>query len=154
MIRAGLVGAGIGFIYVMSLTLLSPLCTLCLTPLLGLAVGYLTGWFDKPHRAEVAVSKGTIAGGIASIGVVLGQMTAAMVNGILVTNSDQLPILMKEFGLSETILANSSDYWQTTLVFNSLCSVFNLALLVGLGAVGGVIWVQRHKNSVSLSNAG
>jgi hypothetical protein len=154
MIKAGLIGAGIGFVYVMALTLLSPLCTLCLTPLLGVAVGYITGSFDKPVRPEVAVSKGTIAGGIAGAGVVLGQILAALVNGVLVTNSQELPLLMREFGLSETLIINGADYWQTTLAFNSVCSMFNLALIVGLGAVGGVMWLQRHKNRASLSNAG
>jgi len=144
MIKAGLIGAGIGFIYVMGLTLLSPLCTLCITPLLGIGAGYLAGWFDKPLHPGAGMSKGTIAGVITSLGVVTGQMLASVVNGILVTNSKQLPSLIREFGLSEAVITNSTEYWQTTLALNSFCSVFNLALIIGLGAFGGVIWFQRH----------
>ena len=144
MIKAGLIGAGVGFIYTMSLTLLSPLCSLCFTPMLGIAVGYVAGWFDKPLRAESSLSRGTIAGGITGFGVVIGQMAATVVNGILVTSSDQLPLLMREFGLSQTFIVDGDEYWQTTLTLGSFCSVFNLALIVGLGALGGIIWFQRH----------
>ena len=145
MIKAGFIGAGLGFIYIMSLTLLSPLCTLCLTPLLGLSVGYTAGWFDKPGRAESSLSKGVVAGGVTGLGVILGQLAAALVNGILVTNSQELPNMISELGFSEAIITNSSDYWQTTLLINSFCGVFNLALLVGLGGLGGIIWFQKHR---------
>jgi len=144
MIKAGLIGAGVGFIYIMSLTLLSPLCTLCFTPMLGVGVGYIAGWFDKPLRAESSLSRGTIAGGITGLGVVIGQMAATVVNGILVTRSDRLPLLLREFGLSQAFMVDGDDYWQTTLTLSSFCSVFNLALIVGLGALGGIIWFQRH----------
>lgn len=144
MIKAGLIGAGVGFIYMMSLTLLSPFCTLCFTPILGIGVGYVAGWFDRPLRAESSLSRGTIAGGITGLGVVIGQMAATIVNGILVTRSDRLPLLMREFGLSETFIVDGEEYWQTTLTLSSFCSVFNLALIVGLGALGGIIWFQRH----------
>jgi len=145
MIKAGFIGAGLGFIYIMGLTLLSPLCTLCLTPLLGITVGYTAGWLDKPARAEVSLNKGFVAGGFTGLGVILGQLAAAMVNGILVTNSEALPNLVKELGFTEMIITTSSDYWQTTLLINSFCGVLNLALLVGLGALGSVIWFQKHQ---------
>lgn len=147
MIRAGSVGAIIGFIYVMTLTLLSPFCTLCFTPLLGISVGYIAAWFDKPLKSEASLIRGGIAGGITSIGVMTGQILAALVNGILVTNSDQLPILMREMGLSQFVITNSSEYWQATLAVNSFCSLFNLALIVGLGILGSMIWFQRHHSS-------
>ena len=144
MIKAGFIGAGFGFVYIMSLTLLSPVCTLCFTPLLGLGVGYIAGWFDKPLRAEASVSRGVVAGVITGLGVVVGQMMATVVNGILVTNSDQLPALISELGLSQAVIANSNEYWQTTLTLNSLCSMFNLALIIGLGALGSIIWFRQH----------
>ncbi len=150
MIRAGFIGGIVGFIYIMSLTLLSPFCTLCITPFLGIGVGYIAGYFDKPLKVETSLGRGTIAGSIAGLGVAVGQMAAAVVNGILVTNSEQLPALMKEIGLSEFIISNSDEYWQATLTVNSFCGIFNLALIVGLGALGSVLWFQRHRaNSFS-----
>ncbi len=152
MVKAGVIGATFGFIYIMSLTLLSPLCTLCFTPLLGFSVGYIAGWFDKPLRAEASVSRGIVAGVITGLGVVIGQMLATVVNGILVTNSDQLPRLIRELGLSQAVITSSNEYWQTTLTLNSFCSVFNLALIIGLGALGSIAWFQRH-NPRALSGA-
>ena len=150
MFKAGLIGAVTGFIYITSLTLLSPFCTLCFTPLLGLGVGYLTGWFDKPLKQESSLSRGGIAGGITGIGAVVGQMLATVVNGILVTNWEQLPDLMRELGFVQFPIPDANQYWQTTLTANSFCSVLNLTIISGLGAVGGIIWFQRqNKNSFS-----
>ena len=152
MIKAGLLGSIVGFIYVMSLTLLSPFCTLCFTPLWGVGVGYVAGWFDKPASMESVVGRGIAAGLMTGLGVVLGQMLAALVNGILVTNSKQLPLLMKEIGLSEFIVTNPNDYWQATLTVNSFCGIFNFALLAGLGALGGMLWFRQTHRAVLPSN--
>jgi MFS family permease len=143
-IKASLLGAVVGFIYVMSLTLMSPICTLCFTPLLGLGVGYLAGWFDNPLKRETSLLRGGAAGGITGIGVVVGQMLAAVVNGILVTNSNELPKLLRQLGLSELLITDSDEYWQATLTLSAFCGVFNLAIIVGLGALGALIWFQRH----------
>jgi hypothetical protein len=142
MIKAGLLGAMLGFIYVMSLTLVSPFCTLCITPLLGLGIGYLASRFDKPLKLETSLSSGGIAGGMSGCGALVGQMLATVVNGILVTNWEELPAFIKDLGLTQ--FPNTNEYWQTTLTANSLCSVLNLAIIAGLGAVGGLIWFQRQ----------
>ncbi len=147
MIRAGLIGAGLSLIYVMGITLLSPFCTVCLTPLLGVGTGYLAGWFDKPLRAESSLMHGVIAGLMAGVGAIMGQMLAAFVNVVLVTHSEQLNIFLTEVGLTEFIVNDNAAYWQATMVLNSFCGVFNLALIVGLGAVGGMLWFQRHQNN-------
>ncbi|HXV98789.1 MAG TPA: hypothetical protein VEC93_10225 [Anaerolineae bacterium] len=142
MIKAGLLGAMLGFIYVMSLTLVSPFCTLCITPLLGLGIGYLASRFDKPLKLETSLSSGGIAGGMSGCGALVGQMLATVVNGILVTNWEELPAFIRDLGLSQ--FPNTNEYWQTTLTANSFCSVLNLAIIAGLGAVGGLIWFQRQ----------
>jgi hypothetical protein len=152
MIRAGLIGAVMGFIYVMSLTLVSPFCTLCFTPFLGMGIGFMAGWFDKPIKAEISVGRGTVAGGIAGAGVMVGQILAAVVNGVLVTNSEELPILMRDMGLSQLVI-NDAEYWQATLTLNSFCSIFNLALVVGLAAVGSMIWFQRHNSALAAASS-
>lgn len=151
MIKAGFIGAVVGFIYVMGLTLLSPFCTICFTPLLGVGVGYVAGWFDKPAKMESSLSRGTVAGVITGLGVVIGQLLAAVVNGVLVTNSEQLPLLMREIGLSDFVIANPNEYWQATLAVTSFCGIFNLALIAGLGALGCVIWFQTRRPTVQSS---
>ncbi len=143
MIKAGLVGAMSGFIYMMSLTLVSPFCTLCLTPLLGIGVGYLASRFDKPQELQKSLIAGGIAGGITGIAALLGQMLATVVNGVLVTRWEQLPLYMEQLGLSE--LPDAGEYWQTMLIANSFCSLLNLVLIVILGVLGSLIWFRRHK---------
>ena len=142
MIKAGLLGAIVGFIYVTSITLISPFCTLCITPLLGVIVGYLAGQFDRPLKLESSLSRGGIAGGMTGCGALIGQMLAAVVNGILVTNWRELPNFVRDLGLTQ--FPNTDEYWQTTLTANSFCSVLNLMLIAGLGIVGGLIWFQRQ----------
>jgi hypothetical protein len=146
MIKAGFIGAVAGFIYVMSLTLVSPFCTLCFTPLLGIGVGYLASRFDRPPKLESSSIVGGIAGGIAGFAALVGQMLATVVNGVLVTNWEELPFFFKQLGFQ----VSPTEYWQTTLTANSFCSLLNLAIMVGLGALGGVIWFQ-HQSRKSLS---
>jgi MFS family permease len=145
MIKAGLIGLVIGAIYVTSLTLLSPFCTLCLTPLLGLAVGYLAGWFDKPQTANASLRKGMIAGGITGLGAVAGQIVASIIGTILITNLEQLPTLIRELGVSEFLTTDTKEYWQATLTTNSFCGLLNLAIIVGAGGLGSIIWFQRQQ---------
>ncbi|GAB4428961.1 MAG: hypothetical protein Kow0031_09320 [Anaerolineae bacterium] len=150
MIKVGLGGAVVALIYMMGLTLLFPFCTVCLTPLLGLTAGYLTAWVDKPLRAESGVMGGVVAGLLTGVGAIAGQIMAALVSAVLVTNWEELPKLMNEFGFPQLATFDSTEYWQTTLFVNSFCGVFNLALIVGLGAAGSLLWFQRNnKNSLS-----
>ncbi|MCB0211506.1 MAG: hypothetical protein KDJ52_19360 [Anaerolineae bacterium] len=145
MFKSGLIGAGVGFVYVMSLALLSPLCTLCLVPFLGLGVGFMASWFDRPERLETNLGGGVVAGGITGLGVTVGQILATIVTGILVTNLEQMPAGFEQFTMLEPFMVDPAQYWQTTLAVGAFCSIFNLALIIGLGAVGSLLWFQQHK---------
>ncbi|MEM7343236.1 MAG: hypothetical protein AAF485_03265, partial [Chloroflexota bacterium] len=154
MIKSGLIGAAAGFVYVSTLTLVSFLCTLCFTPLLGLAVGWLAAHFDRPQESGVSATKGFMAGGITGAGVVIGQMMASVINATLITNSEQwprlmeeLPIIMEQLGSAEFAMLNAEQYWQTTLTLNAVFSFVNLFIIAGLGAIGGIIWFQRKQRS-------
>ncbi len=146
MIKAGLVGAVAGFIYMMSLTLVSPFCTFCLTPWLGVGVGYLACRLDKPPALKKSLLAGGIAGGMTGLAALGGQMLATVVNAILVTNWAELPQYLKQLGLAT--LPDSTEYWQTMLIANSFCSVLNLILIAVLGAVGSLIWFRRNQEKV------
>ncbi len=146
MIKAGLGGAVIGFIYVMSLTLISPLCTLCFTPLLGLGIGYLAGQLAQSPKIEASLAAGLVAGGITGVSAMLGQMLATVVNGILVTHWDQLPVFMTQLGLPQ--ISDISEYWQATLATNALCGLLNLGTIIGLSGLGSVIWYQQRQRKL------
>ncbi len=145
MIKAGVIGAIAGFIYVMSLTLLSPFCTLCFTPLLGVGVGYLAGWIDSPPNLDISMVRSGTAGGITGMAVMAGQMLATVIHAGLVTKSKQLPELMSEIGLAQFATIDNAQYWQTTVIGNSVCGGLNLLIITGLGAAGGLLWFQRHR---------
>jgi hypothetical protein len=153
MIKAGFIGAIVGFIYVTSLALLIPLCTLCFTPLLGVGVGYLASWFDRPQTVNTSVNRGIIASAIAAVGAIGGQMLASIIYNILLTNSEQWPIileqlmiLMREFGLTEPSFTDTSEYWQTTMITNGFCGLINWGIIMTLGAVGGMLWFRRQNS--------
>jgi hypothetical protein len=144
-IKAGLMGVVVSFIYITGLTLISPFCTLCFTPLLGLGVGYLAGWFDTPAQINTSLGRGFIAGAITGVGAIVGQIMAGVINSILVTRLEQLPELMHQVGLEGLVITDATEYWQTTLAGNALCSLLNVGLIVVLGAMGGLLWWQRHR---------
>jgi MFS family permease len=151
MVRAGLIGAIIGFIYGMSLTLLSPFCTLCFTPLLGLSVGYLASAFDKPTRLEASLGRGSIAGGIAGGGVIVGQILAVLVNGILMTNIEDFSAFMSELGVPSNLVIDPTQYWQGTLIAGSFCGALNLMIIIGLAALGSQLWFRRQQQINALT---
>lgn len=151
MVKAGLIGAIIGFIYVMSLTLLSPFCTLCFTPLLGLSVGYLAGAFDEPTHLEASLGRGSIAGGITGAGVIIGQILATLVNGILVTNIEDFSAFMNELGIPTNLVIDPTQYWQGTFITNSFCGALNLVIIIGLAALGNQLWFRRQQQINALT---
>jgi hypothetical protein len=151
-LKAGFIGAIIGFIYITSLNLLSPLCTLCLTPLLGLGVGYLTGWFDKPQSGQDSLSRGMMAGMITGFAVVCGQMVAAVTNIIILSNLDEWPKLMTEWGLSPTI-PNEAEYWQMMVGLNGFCGLLNLGVIISLSALGSLLWFYRNNKKNEVRNS-
>ena len=74
-------------------------------------------------------------------------MLAAVVSTILVTNSEQFPLMIEQLGISQLITPESVENWQVVITTYSFCGIFNMALIVGLGAMGGMIWFQRHGKS-------
>lgn len=145
MIKAGLIGAVVGFIYMASLTLLSPFCAFCFTPLLGLGVGYLAGWFDRPPTARAGLTGGIVAGGMAGIGGFGGQILATLISAVLITNLEQLPVMMEQLGLADMFVTDTTEYWQAALSANSFCSLFNWGIIIGLAGTGGALWFQRQQ---------
>lgn len=145
MLKAGLFGAVIGLLYVMGLALFFPVCVLCFTPLLGLGVGYMAANIDEPVNSEASVGRATLAGIIASVGALVGQILAALVNGILITNSENFPDAIIALGVPASLTIGPNQYWQGILVLGSLCSVLNMTVIIGLAALGGQLWFRRQR---------
>lgn len=145
MLKVGFIGASVGFIYVTTFNLFSPFCTLCITPFLGVGVGYFTGWVDRPVKAQATVGRAVIAGGITSFAVLLGQIIATATNAIIVTNLENWSTTLQEFGFSPVAISNY-DYWQATIITNTVCGLFNILLIVSLSVFGSLIWFRQHNH--------
>jgi MFS family permease len=145
MIRAGSLGAVVAIIYVMAMSLIYPACSLCLAPLLGIGTGYLAGWFGQSQRAESGLIAGIVAGALTGLGAMTGQILGALVNAVLVTNFEALPVLMEDLGFPQLATIDSTEYWQTLIFLNSFCGVLNLAIIIGGAVFGNMLWVRHHK---------
>lgn len=142
MLKSGLIIGIVAFVIGVAITLLSPLCVPCLAIFLGLAAGGLTGVFDKPLDNRAAAKSGALAGGIGGIGAVLGQMTGAGINSVLV-GPEAAQQVLRQFGMP---VPTAGDFGAAYYlgVFSSACCIglLDLALMAGLGAVGGLLWWQ------------
>ena len=132
------------------MSLIYPACSLCLAPLLGMGTGYLAGWFDRPPRTESGLMSGIVAGSVAGLGAISVQMLGAVVNAVLVTNFEALPVLMEDWGFPQLATIDSTEYWQTLIFLNAFCGVLTLAIIIGSAAFSSVLWV-RHHNEKPLS---
>jgi hypothetical protein len=142
MLKSGLIIGFVAFVFGAGITLLTPLCVPCLAIFLGLAAGGLAGAFDKPLNTGAAAKTGALAGVIGGLGAVLGQMVGAGVNATLVGPEAARQVL-RQFGMPVPSVGDFGAAYYLG-VFGSACCVglLDLALMAGLGAVGGLLWWQ------------
>lgn len=142
MLKSSLIIGVAAFLLGTGIALLSPLCVPCVAIFLGLAAGGLAGVFDKPLSSSASAKGGALAGAIGGIGAILGQMAGAGVNAVLV-GPEGAQAFMQQFGMP---LPSSGNFGAAYYfgVFGSACCVglLDIALIAGLGAVGGLFWWQ------------
>nr|HID13992.1 hypothetical protein [Anaerolineae bacterium] len=139
MLKAGLIGAGIGFVLAIIAALITPLCNPCVALLLGLGVGALAAVRERPATSGDSAGEGAKAGTIATVGSLVGQMIGAVANGFIV-GPEGIANLYRQFDIQVPLTPQS--YWTYLLCSNCLCAVVNVALGAGLGALGGILWYQ------------
>ncbi len=139
MVKAGLI---IGIIMLLAgagSSLLSPLCGPCLALVAGLVAGYLACVFEKPFASGKAAQTGALAGVISGVGALLGQLIGGIINAVTVT-PDKIAALLRQFDLP--MVADPSLY-TIGYIAGGLCfGLFDIALMAGLGALGGILWYQ------------
>ena len=125
--------------------LLSPLCVPCLTLLLGLGAGYLAGAFDKPSEKRGSTKSGAIAGAIGGAGALIGQAVGAVINSQLVGPGGAIQ-LIRQLEIQSPAGATPADiatgYWGGVIGSTCCLGLFDVALMAGLGALGGLLWWQ------------
>jgi len=149
MLKAGLIGAGVGFVLAVGTSLLTPLCAPCVALLVGVGVGVLAAVWEKPTASGAGAGLGAQAGAIAGAGNLLGQMVGALINGFLV-GPEGLSDLYRQFDMPVAQLT-TQQYWLYNLGGNCLCGLVNVGLAAGLGALGGLLWYQMAGKNQSVA---
>lgn len=141
--KSALISGIVAFLFATgSSTIISPICVPCLMLVVGLMAGYLAGVFDKPTENNHATKSGALAGLIGGVGALLGQVTGALINGLLVGPAKTVEVLY-QMGIPAGSPAMLSEIYWPVLIGSALClGIFNLALMSGLGAAGGILWWQ------------
>jgi hypothetical protein len=142
MLKSSLIVGITALILSAGITLLSPLCVPCVAIFLGLAAGGLAGVFDKPLAPGASARVGALAGALGGIGAILGQFIGAGINAALV-GPELAQQLLRQWGFRAPSGGDFSAAYYLG-VFGSACCVglLDLALMAGLGAVGGLLWWQ------------
>ncbi len=145
MFKSGLIFGGVMLVLALVVTLVLPYCVPCAALLVGLAAGYMAGVWGKPVEQPAATKNGAIAGALAGVGVVLGEMIGALINAATV-GPDRIIQLMRQFGFDTSFTMSKGEYWASQLGINCCISLFSVALMAGLGALGGLLWWNSNKN--------
>lgn len=145
MLKSGLIIGLVTLIFAGGASLITPLCVPCLALLGGLGTGYLAGSFDKPLDSGASTRKGAGAGAIAGVGALGGHLLGGGINAALVGPQGAAD-LMNTLGLPAT--TDPTTYY-TSVIGGSFCfGLMEIALMAGLGALGGLLWYQ-HTNKAS-----
>ncbi len=139
MVKAGLIGAAVGFVLAIIATLLFPLCDPCVALLLGAGFGFLAAVWERPIDQGKSAGVGAKAGAIATAGSLLGEMIGAVLNGFIVGPRGAAE-LARQLGLPYR--AGPQAYWAYNIGGNCLCGLFGLFLGAAFGAIGGLLWYQ------------
>ena len=140
MLKAGLIGAGVGFVLALVAALVTPFCNPCVALLLGLGVGVLAAVWERPVTTGGSAGEGAKAGAIAAAGGLLGQMVGAVANGLMV-GPEKAAEMFRQLNIDVPAFTQQT-YWIYNIGGNCLCGAFNVALGAGLGALGGLLWYQ------------
>lgn len=140
MTKAGLILGAVMLVLGIGGSLISPVCVPCLAAVAGIGAGYLAGVFDKPLTSGGSAKVGAIAGAIGGAGALLGQIIGGILNSMLV-DPQTVKDMMEQFGFPTTYY--DSSFVQLSQIGGGVCfGVLDIVLMAGLGALGGILWLQ------------
>ncbi len=150
MVKAGLIIGGIMLVLGIPGAWFFPvLCVPCLALFAGLGGGYLVGQFDQPASGNLTAKRGAGAGAIGSIGAVLAHLIGGAIVAFSPTGQANANAISQALGggsPADNPLAYYGGAFGTACCFG----LFEVALLAGLGALGGLLWWQlKGKNSAA-----
>ncbi len=139
MIRSALIIGAISFVYMLFANVAQMLCVPFLAVILGIVAGGLAGFFDKPRMTNKAVVNGALAGLIAGIGAMLGNMAGLAVRIFVIFGPDTFAGMMTnatgvQYTISDTALGVFSLF--------CCCAFSDIVLMAAAGALGGFLWFK------------
>jgi hypothetical protein len=143
MLKSGLILGGIMLVVGSAGGLLLPpfLCIPCLAVVAGLGAGYLAGQFDRPGPGAAAARTGAGAGAIGGVGALLAHLVAGAGNAYLL-GPEAAVDLARALGLDTGSVDNPIAFYGGALAGACCVGLFEVALMAGLGALGGLLWGQ------------
>jgi hypothetical protein len=148
MIRSAVILGAISFIYMLVANVAMVPCAPCLAVILGLLAGALAAIFDKPQNVNKAATSGALAGLLAGIGAVAGNTAGLLLRTFVVFTPQTITDMLTQMtGVSYT--ATEANLY--SLIPVCCCAVTDIALMAGMGALGGYLWhrYQSGKNAAA-----
>jgi hypothetical protein len=141
MFKSGLIIGAVMLIIGGVLAFLFPLCIPCLALFAGAGAGYLAGQFDKPRDNGNAIRGGATAGAVGGVGALFGHIFGGMAS-IAVVDPQQTADMLRQFGLDPGTVSTGPAYYGGAFLASCCFGLFEVALMAGLGALGGMLWWQ------------
>lgn len=145
MMKSGLNFGVLGFVLVLVISLVSPLCSLCVTLLLGLGAGYVAANTERPLASNEGTRIGAGAGALAGGLVIPGQLIAAAINASAMQGPGG-QVFNELLGLPP---ADPTTVWLAQLAVGCCIGLLNLGVFAGMGAVGSALWFRRGRGAAS-----
>ncbi len=146
MVKSGIIVGAIAFVYLFVTSIAMSICTPLEAIILGLAAGALAAFFDKAQLANKAAISGGVAGFIAAILGILGNVVGTLIKTYVIFTPDTVNSLAAQLTGMESSAFNSTSSAAGTaislIVSLGCCVILDLVLMVGLGALGGYLWFQ------------
>lgn len=140
MLKSGLIAAVVALIVGTLFTLISPICPPCVVLFVGLGAGYLAGVFDKLPAQDAAVKAGASAGAIGGVGAVVGQLIGGAINAWAVGPAGAADFI-RQWGIPVEA-PDPASYWGGLIGMGCCAGLLDVALMTGLGALGGMLWYK------------
>jgi hypothetical protein len=143
--RPALVFGGLAFLIAAVAGLFnSQLCVPCAAVLLGLAAGYSGAQAERPATSDGATRAGAAAGAASGVGALLGHLVGGLIGAARIGPqgaSQLMEDILSDLGVAVPAAAtNPLQYYGTALCGSFCFGAFEVLLMAGLGALGGLLW--------------
>jgi hypothetical protein len=145
MIKSGIIVGAIAFVYLFVTNATMAICTPFEAVILGLMAGALAVVFDKPQLANKAALSGGVAGLIAAIFAVIGNVAGNLLKTYVIFTPETISSVGNQLTGMQTTGFDSTISTLSTFFSLGCCVITDLVLMVGLGVLGGYLWF-RYKN--------